>query len=178
MMKNKGYTLVEMVIVIAIMGILAGLSVVTFSIVDEARCSAAVNTLNNQMSSCLIQTKAVSSLDKPMCMVIKKRSSDNSYVVMKGTLDGTSVSGVADTADEKCEAILPKQISKITYTPSSSGQMHADASSDQMVIQFVKSDGSVCYGAGQYDLYTKKGGTERIYASIYVDPVSGKHYVK
>ena len=177
-MKNKGYTLVEMLIVIAIMGILAGLSFVTFAIVDEARCSSAVNTLNNQMSNCLIQTKAISAVDKPMCLVIKKRSSDNVYVIMKGTLEGSDVSGISDTKDENCEAILPRQISKITYTPTGSSQVHTRASSDQMILQFVKSDGSVCYGAGQYDLYTNTSGEERIYASIYVDPISGKHYVK
>ena len=181
MMKNKGYTLVEMLIVIAIMGILAGLSFVTFTIVDQARCSSAVNTLNNQMSNCLIQTKATSSVDKPMCMVIKKRSSDNVYVIMKGNLETTGLTGVDDTSDEKCEAILPRQVTKITYTPPAAdlSQKHALVTDEQqMILQFVKSDGSVCYGAGQYDLYTKKSGTERIYASIYVDPVSGKHYVK
>ena len=178
MKNNKGYTLVEMIIVIAIMGILAGLSFATFAIVDEARCSAAVNTLNNQMSNCLIQTKAISAVDKPMCLVIKKRSTDNVYVIMKGTLDGSNVNGVDDTADEKCEAILPRQITKITYTPTVATQKHTATTDEQIILQFVKSDGTVCYGAGQYDLYTKKSGTERIYASIYVDPISGKHYIK
>lgn len=179
MMKNKGYTLVEMLIVIAIMGILAGLSFVTFTIVDQARCSSAVNTLNNQMSNCLIQTKATSSVDKPMCMVIKKRKSDNVYVIMKGNLETTGLTGVDDTSDEKCEAILPRQITNIKYTPADKSQiLKSDTDEQPMILQFVKSDGSVCYGAGQYDLYTKKSGTERIYASIYVDPVSGKHYIK
>lgn len=179
MMKNKGYTLVEMLIVIAIMGILAGLSFATFAIVDEARCSSAVNTLNNQMSSCLIQTKAVSNPDEPMCMVIKKRS-DGTYAIMKGKIDGSGNIVIGNVNnDSECEAILPRQISLIEYHASSTAQEYSTSDSDIVVVlQFVKNDGSVCYGAGQYDLYTNTSGTGRIYASIYVDAESGKHYVK
>lgn len=174
MTKNKGYTLMELIIVIAIMGILAGASFVLIGIVNEARCSAAVNTMNNQISSCLIQTKAVSDVNSPMCMVIKQRD-DGVYVIMKGSIVGTTNTlDIEDpTVDANCEAILPKQISNITYTPANGNQLFSDG---ELVLQFVKNDGSVRYGAGEYKLYTDSG--TQLVASIYVDPVSGAHYIK
>ena len=185
MVKNKGYTLVEVVIVVAIMAILGGLSFMTIGIIKESKRQTATNTLNNQMSSCLIRTKAVSTaqvVDQPLCMVIMQRT-DGAYAVMTGYIHGTGMSGIKDSNgsaldpndDKKCEAVLPKEIVKIEYTASDTSQQFAV---DGMVIQYIKSDGSTQYGGGEYKLYGGKSGSETLYATICLDPESGKHYIK
>ena len=190
MTKNKGYSLIELIIVIAIMMILSGMTFVTLGIIKDAKRSAAANTFNNQISSCLIKTKAISdvySVSDPsapvpsLCLVIQKRTSDNTYAIMLGynngskiTLDSAGTTELDPNDESHCEAILPKEVESIVYTPSDTAQQYS-SSGDKMVIQFIKSYGSLKYGAGTYDLHTTKNGTDQIYATINLDKVSGKH---
>lgn len=181
MKKNKGYTLVEMIIVIAIIAILGGVSFITIGIIKESKRQSAVSKLDNQMSSCLVRTKAVStstnSTSTPLCIVIKKRA-DGCYAVMTGYINGSDITDKAGNPldpdiDANCEEILSKEISKIEYSPAT-GQAW---SGSDMVIQFIKSDGSTKYGGGSYTMYAKTDESKP-YATICLDPVSGKHYVK
>jgi len=180
MTKNKGYTLVEMVIVIVIMAVLSGGAFLTFHIIKESKRQTATNTMDNQIGSCLIQTKAVSeakNANNPLCMVIRKRS-DGAYAIMTGYINGASITDSAGNPldpddNEKCEVVLSKEIANIEYEPSDTSQVF---SAGDMVIQFIKSDGSTQYGAGAYRLYEKRTGD--LYSTIYLDAVSGKHYVK
>lgn len=186
MMKNKGYTLIELVIVMTITVILSAGSFVIIGIMKEAKRQSATNTFNNQISSCLIRTKAVSTAtnasatDKPLCMVIKKRS-DGAYALMTGYVDGGHVSDGSGGAlnpdvDANCDVILPKEIINIEYESSSSAQ---EFPGGEMVIQFIKSYGSTKYGGGSYKLYAgSKLSSAKLYATICLDPVSGKHYIK
>lgn len=186
MVKNKGYTLVEALIVITIMVILSGASFISIGIIRESKRQAATNTLNNQISNCLIQTKAVSKAtngtDAPLCMVIRKRT-DGAYAVMTGYIYGSGTDDIKDASgnalnpdnDDDCEAILTKDIVKIEYTPDDTAQQFA---ANDLVIQFIKSDGSTQYGGGTYELYAGKTGSEKLYATIYLDKVSGNHYIK
>ena len=182
MTKNKGYTLVEMIIVIAIMAILGGVSFLTIGVIKQAKRQSAATTLDNQISNCLIKTKAISpstnGKDAPLCMVIKKRT-DGTYAIMNGYIQGGNITDETGNVlnpdnDADCEAILSKEIVKIEYMPSTSTQQW---SASDMVIQFIKSDGSTQYGGGTYKLYVGKS-TQELYATLYLDTVSGNHYIK
>lgn len=187
MNKNKnGYTLIETIIVLAIMAILAGLAVMSIGVIHKAKYNAATNTLNNQMSNLWIQTKSVSqsvtqtSVDPsvenkmkyPMCMQIK-RNTDETYSLIFGYDNGTSF----DTANQEIVATLP-EILKLEYTPKDSAQEYDSEfegkTIKKMVVRFNKDDGSVKYGAGEYAI--KYDG--RTVATIYLDAVTGKHYIK
>ena len=186
MTKNKGYTLIELIIVIAIMMILSGMTFVTLGIIKDAKRSAAANTFNNQISSCLIKTKAISDVVSTtpapaLCMVVEKRT-DGAYAIMIGydqgskvTLDSAGVTELDPNDDTHCEAVLPKEVESIVYTPSETAQKCSFATDDKMVIQFIKSYGSLKYGAGKYDFHTTKNQTDQVYATINLDKVSGKH---
>ena len=71
MNKNKGYTLIEMIIVIAIMAILAGVAAVAFNLISKAKVQDAVTSFNSQLSYSWLQTKASASKQKSMYAVIK-----------------------------------------------------------------------------------------------------------
>lgn len=187
MKKNKGYTLIEMIIVIAIMAILAGVAVVTLNVIQQAKCNAAVNTFDNQIGNLWIQTKALSQGKEqtnpsghrtddgatyPMCMQIKKNA-DDAYEIFIGYYDGGFI--------EKESLAVLTNIVKVKYTESDSAQRHPTLTSasggsetEQMFIEFNKSDGSVIYGAGTYDIIYNND----IVASIYLDSITGNHYVK
>ena len=185
MAKNKGYTLVEMLIVISIMVILASLSMFSIGVIRDAKRSAAVNTFDNQISSCLVKTKAVSDIDASgknnICMYVFKRDNgtkvnycikvgyDNTDAV-KDILSGT-VLGAAypdDSNDDgNWDAVLPKDVADIIYEGSSIANYQK--------IKFNKSNGTVTDGYGKYE-FVKSDGT--VYSTIYVDRLSGNHYIK
>lgn len=180
MTKNKGYTLVEALIVIAIMAVLAGLSMYSIGVIRDAKRSAAVTTFDNQISSCVVKTKAVSevadSSGKVVCMYIKKKTSGTkvNYCIKVGYNTSAGVADVvsgklADDADETTwDAVLPKDVVKIKYNDN-------DLVGDVQKIIFNKSDGSVKEGSGKYTFY--KSDNE-VYATIYLDQTTGKHYIR
>lgn len=199
MKKNKGYTLIEMIIVIAIMAILTGVAAVTIGIIKEAKCDAAINTFQNQLDSLWIKTKSISQAtvqatptdasnpqsQYPLGMRILLNTDENddvrdgSYQLILGFEDG------ATFEEKEVVSTMPEFIS-IKYTPqaastSTESQSHGtltvldeEGTVGSTFIQFNKSTGAVKYGAGTYD-FVYNG---RIVGSVYLDPVTGKHYIK
>lgn len=175
MAKNKGYTLIEALIVIAIMAILGGLSMYSIGVIRDAKRSAAVTTFDNQISSCLVKTKAVAEVtgDDTVCMLIQKRTSGSNvnycikvgYDTSSGVVDITKGTAVDLTDDSTWDAVLPKDVAALLLDGSAI---------DQQKIKFNKSNGSVTEGAGEYS-FVKTDGT--VYAKIYIDQVTGKHHI-
>lgn len=203
MKKQKGYTLIEVIIAIAIMAVLAGMSFVTLGIINKARCSSAATSIEGQMSSLWLKTKAISQAKTqtvsqftgdnafyPLCMKITKNRTDvtladgslakkDSYSIILGyNKNGTFVEKTADTV----ETLLPSILS-IKYTPRAiegvddSTQKAAVSGVDyknDFLIQFNKADGSVLYGAGDYEIvYDNK----TVY-KVVLDASTGKHYIR
>ena len=191
--SNKGYTLVEMVIVIAIMAVLSGMAFYTYGIVKKAKCNAAIDTFNNQLTSLWIKTKALSqgkvqsnprtaddSSKYPLCIKVEKNADstddirDGSYVMYLGY-----DTGAAFTEKEQV-AILPEFI-EIDYAAgplvtnhalNKDGTLGTTGTQDTFIIEFNKYDGSVKYGAGAYRFYFDN----RMYGSIVLNGVTGNHY--
>lgn len=181
MKKNKGYTLVELIIVIAIIAVLAAASFVTIGIIKQAQYNTAATTISDQMGSLLVKTKALSDpSNEPLCMAIQYNAASRTYadgnVAKAGSysivLGHNTGSGFVEKVTDTAEATLPNFIT-ITYAPTSTAQKASFASDTNFIIQFNKSDGSVKYGAGRYDIIYN-GNTV---ASIYLDAVTGNHYV-
>lgn len=85
MKKNRGYTLIEMIIVIAIMAILAGMSFITIFIIKQAKANAVVSSLNNQIASLQVKTRALSEAKTgPLAMMIVKNSKSVEYANSTG----------------------------------------------------------------------------------------------
>ena len=176
MTKNKGYTLIEALIVIAIMAILGGLSMFSIGVIRDAKRSAAVTTFDSQISSCLVKTKAVSEVsgEKVVCMYIYKRPAANGkcnycikvgYNTTSGIEDITKGTIVDVNDDSTWDAVLPKDVALLTVD---------GAKFDEKKIIFNKSDGSVKEGNGRYAFYDAGG---KIYATIWLDKTTGKHHI-
>lgn len=207
MKKNSGYTLIELIIVIAIMAILSGMAFVTLGIIKQAKCSAAAAELDNQMASIWIKTKALSqsktqsvstssepSAKYPLCAVIKKNSDstddikDGKYEILLGYDNGsefilkeslTALDSIIevkyDETDAKNASQNTKKFSTIDYSVDSTRGADTGTDIDKAyVIEYSKTDGSVSYGAGRYEIrYNNK-----TVANVYLDSVTGNHYVK
>lgn len=192
MKKNKGYTLIEVIIVLAIMAVLAGLSFVSLGVMHQAKYNAAANTINNEMSTLWMQTKTMSQPKEqtskpgasakekyPICMQIK-RNADKSYSIIYGYDSGTAFE---EKVAGEVSSTIPK-ILNIEFIAKDPTKEHptntfvAEGSSsnviDSMLIEFNKADGSVKYGAGTYNIIY----SDRTVVSIYLDSVTGKHYIK
>ncbi|MBE5923149.1 MAG: prepilin-type N-terminal cleavage/methylation domain-containing protein [Lachnospiraceae bacterium] len=192
MKKNKGYSLVEMLIVIAIMAILGGLTFISLGIMRDARRQAAANNFNNLISSCLIKTKAVtnptpppSSVKGDVAMVITQRS-DGKYTVRIGYLSGGNVYKITDDVTAQvldsevgadCDAVFPKEVEGLQFIAQGADDSTA-ADVTNAVITFDKSDGRVTSGAGKYQFMTSKFGNLQPYATITLDETTGNHSVK
>lgn len=203
MKKNKGYTLIELVIVIAIMAILSGLSFVTIGIIKQARYNAAATTLSNQMGALNIKTKALSEgaqkvskaedKDYPLCMKLQYNDSDvtlkDNTLLKAGTysliLGYHTDSGFVPKESGVVETSLTNMIT-ITYIPQTDAQKGGFSDQDagtsdsdktvckNMYIEFDKSNGSVRYGAGKYLIVYN----DRVVATVSLDQATGNHYVK
>mgnify|MGYP004452571233 FL=1 len=203
MKKNKGYTLIELIIVISIMVILSAMSFVTIGIIKQARYNAAATTLSNQMGALNIKTKALSegvqkaskteNRDYPLCMKLQYNDSDvtlkDNTLLRAGTysliLGYHTDSGFVPKESDVVETSLTNMIT-ITYEPETDAQKGGFADQDfvtdendrsvckNMYIEFDKSNGSVRYGAGKYKIVCN----DRVVATVNLDQATGNHYVK
>lgn len=193
--KNKGYTLIEMIIVIGIIAIISGMSFVTIGIIKRAKCNAAATTIDSQMSTLLLKTKALSEAKgSRLCMMIVHNDNDltyedgtfakaDSYSIVLGYDKGTSFNEKAaeDNGDVEtlpdirvAEATLPN-ILDIRYTPEAGAASSSLADgTNTMLIEFDKATGSVRYGAGTYEIVLN-GDTV---ATVRLDSATGTHSVK
>lgn len=193
--KNKGYTLVEMIVVLAIIAILSGLSFVTLGIINQARYNSAAETLSEQMGSLLVKTKALSKAEKDTtCMVIVKTTASpvsrniGTYSLILGKDTARNGASVVLETDPAIEATLPKILDQVAYTPAPDASqqsaligttvtnVNSNITQGEIVgyLEFNKSNGSVRYGAGAYSLYYQG----RVVATVHLDASTGNHYVK
>lgn len=204
MRKNQGYTLIEMIIVVAIMAVMAGFAVITFGIVKKAKCNAAIDTFNNQLTSLAIKTKSLSQsknqaspLDPssdastyPICMLVRRN--DSSYT-------GTSPYPAYDSDARKKDAyimylgyynssgnfvvkeelgVLPRVI-EIDYDKASEGQLHTLAKNGTSEIDKKHSAGSDDTTIDTFVIqFNKSDGSVMYGGGTYNFYVSGSQYGK
>ena len=170
MKKNKGYTLVEMLVVIAIMAILSGLAAVSLGLIYKAKVRDGMQVFNSQLSNTWLRTKSTAS------------KSDSMYAEMSWVADGFEYK-IYNDGTEKCSATIKKWTNsvawgnnlKVSYTPSDPSQLETGYgdSVKKWYIRFDKSTGSVIRGAGTYEF---TGNDGNVVGTIYLDATTGNHY--
>ena len=158
--NNKGYTLVEMLIVLAIMAILSGLAVVSVGLMRKAKIQDAITTFDSQLTNLWMMTKATASDQKSM----------------KGTwsvdADGVYILTVADKTTTVSTTKYENWSKYVTITYN--GNACEVSGFD---IQFDKSTGAVVSGKGAGDyVFMDKAGKK--VATVHLDAITGNHYVK
>ena len=190
MKNNKGYSLVEVMIVLAILAVVSGLATLTISMIASARATAAANQLNAEIGGLYTNTMSKS---PELCLRVYKNSTDGCYYVERGVTDDGTVSTFYTPAKGTAKydeyfnyeysnkpINLNKRITIYyngTEIPESDPAGGTSGSAlDGILIQFNKSGGNVKHGAGEFKV-TKEAGT-RAYGTVCLNETTGGHYVK
>lgn len=154
MKNNKGFSLIELIIVIAIMAIVSTLSVVSFNMANRHRPD---KVMNNVMSYAKYSKALVQSYTKDYCMVIMK-CNDNNYYVFHGTATG-------DSESELKSSFRPQNLQSVSVGGTSTETVirnQPDESLDLAALanQPDKASNYHCLGKGVTITYKDASGTE------------------
>ena len=131
-MSNKGFTLVELIVVVAIFTILLGLAVPSLNSILGFR----VNRAANSIASALDRTKIEASSRLVGEMKLEKRA-DGYYISYY--LDRGKVGGASHVTEDDPEKIAPAR-TEISYT-SSDGSSHVMAAGDSLILTYDRATG-------------------------------------
>lgn len=158
---NQGYSLVEMVICIAIIAILSGMAVISLSSIANAKASTAREDFDQEIAALQMRIK---SQDKDNAIRIERDG--KKYNVYYGTC--ASGSFVANDPS-KPDIVLDRVEIHRTYPGEADDELL-----DEMVFRFNKSDNYSISGYGRYDFY--KPGASSPIGSVTINKNTGSHY--
>ena len=130
--NNKGFTLVELIVVVAIFTILLGIAVPSLNSILGFR----VNRAANSIASALDRTKIEASSRLVGEMKLEKRA-DGYYISYY--LDRGKVGGASHVTEDDPEKIAPAR-TEISYT-SSDGSSHVMAAGDSLILTYDRATG-------------------------------------
>lgn len=131
-MSDKGFTLVELIVVVAIFTILLGIAVPSLNSILGFR----VNRAANSIASALDRTKIEASSRLVGEMKLEKRA-DGYYISYY--LDRGKVGGASHVTEDDPEKIAPAR-TEISYT-SSDGSSHVMAAGDSLILTYDRATG-------------------------------------
>lgn len=167
MKKNKGYTLIEMLIVIAIMAVLTGLAAVSISLIQKGKQRDAISVFESQLNNVWLQTKSIGVSETSMYMVIERDGSKGAYKIQLYDMIGGS-------PVLKEETTMNKYVN-LSYNSEGVANQEQGGYGDaqnKWYIKFNKATGAVERGAG---LYYFKDLNGEVVATYRLDAVTGKH---
>lgn len=145
MRDNKGFSLVELVVAIAIIGVLVGASALTINMVSRANVEKGMRLVESTMGK--LQTEC-SSKSKPIYMYVYQDSSDSDYYIKVSKNLHTSVSDVMSDSAE-AETIEASNVDVYYVTEKTengvNGGPHKIEGNTFVAVTYNKSDSSV-YG--------------------------------
>jgi len=82
--KNKGYSLVETIIVIAIIGVVSAMAMVSVTMIHSAKCKDAAVVFDSEVSELIAQAKSMNDSSKMYALRVWKDGAN--YYIQRGTL--------------------------------------------------------------------------------------------
>lgn len=159
--NDSGYSLVELIIVLAIIAVMSGLAMVSVSSIKTARATSSKETFNQELSTLQSMTKTQDSE-----WALKLERIDGKYNLIYGKSKNGS--------DFKEDSSKDREIlDRVTIYYSNNGSS-AGSEVSSMIIKFNKSDGSVKTGSGVYTFY--KDGSNDAVGKVTLNQATGSHY--
>lgn len=182
---NSGYTLIELIIVIAIIAIMSGVGILTVGSIRTSQATASMQRFDEELSALVSKTR---SYDGSYAIKIVRNGAN--YDIYYGYYTGDDSEAAdptkftrLDTSSTKADAVLERVT--IYYSPDYSSAnekvLGADDDGDagkETVIRVRKSDNRVIYGSGQYR-FVKYNSSNDTVGRINFSKETGSHtYVK
>ena len=143
MRDNKGFSLVEIIVAIAIIGVVVGASTLTYSMVSRANVEKGMRSIESTMGK--LQTECTSK-SKPTYMYVYQDSSSSDYYIKVSKNLYTSVASIISDAAE-AEMIEANSVGMYYVTENAengvSAGSHKIEGNTFIAITYNKSDSSV-----------------------------------
>ena len=171
---NKGYSLIEMIIVIAIIALVSSLSLVSVTLIHSAKAKDAAIKFDNEIATLIAKTKSQTPpAASPGEYALKVYSTGDKYYIAEGVLkdDGTFI-------QDPDNVVSLSSYVTVTFTGTNSeGEVFADdaiGDGDRAVIITYNKRGICLEGVGTYSFYKKNGN---IVAKVFLRK-NGSHESK
>lgn len=153
--NNSGYSLVEMIIVLAIIAVVSVMAVVSVTMIHSAKAKEAAVTFDSEVSTLITKSKNMVcdyDPDDSYCINLYK-DSDGKYYIQKGYYDPATDSYIFNSSTDSLnggKGICLSSYVKVTYTPT--GGTEADVTGT-----YVRYDrkGLCLEGDGVYKFYKR-----------------------
>lgn len=185
--KNGGYSLVEMIIVIAIIAVVAGMAIISISLIHSAKAKEAAVTVDEEIATLITKSKNMK-CDKEGCQYAARiyyDKDDNKYYFQKGYYNiefkkyefsdpdgkGKSLSSYVDVKFSGTRDVI-----KDDYTVNNQdvvSSMDVKSVTKGVPIRFNK-DGTCATGYGHFEFLKRNGN---VVADEYIR-VNGSHQCK
>ena len=119
--KNKGYSLVEMIIVIAIIGVVSGMALASVSMIHSAKAKDASVVFNAEVSELMAKAKSMN--DSSAMYAIRIHRDGNNYYIQSGTVKKSGTDYMFKISPDNDNDYKGKSISKyvrVSYTEENS----------------------------------------------------------
>ena len=162
--NNGGYTLVEMIIVIAIIAVMSGVGALTISSIRASQATSSMQRFDDELSALEMRTKTLQS-----GCAIRIVKNEANYDIYYGTCTNNNPSSFkADST--KPDAVLQR------VTLYYDKDYNADTSSSilrEKIIMIRKTDSQVLSGYGEY-MFCKYDSKQAV-GSVIVNQYTGSH---
>lgn len=147
--KNKGYSLVETIIVIAIIGVVSVMAMASVSMIHSAKCKDAAVVFDSEVSELIAQAKSMNDSSKMYALRVWKDGAN--YYIQRGTIRddaGTLKFKIdADNANDLRGKAVSKYV-RISYTAESgSGLTYPEDWDATLDATWTAATSIVCDGA-------------------------------
>ncbi len=158
---NHGFTLIELVVVIAIMGILAGVAAISTSIIPASRAKSCASRINASLDRC-----------RTGCLT----HGENTYMTLSVNSDGKIEVAYYESADASNPDPADKAVLSSGGVTVTGGGTALTASSAPIKIAFDRSSGALKEPVKKTDYTLTVAGGGRPY-TIHIVGATGSHEI-
>lgn len=154
--NNSGYSLVEMIIVLAIIAVVSVMALISVTMIHSAKAKEAAVTFDSEVATLITKSKnLVCDVDASYSYCLKVYKDGNKFYIQQGYYDPTSDTYIFNASTDPLNGGKGKCLSSyvnVTYTPT--GGTEADIT--ETYIRYDRT-GLCVEGDGVYKFYKRSG---------------------